>query len=659
MASITGNGSKGHHKFILEINQTSQNIANNTSTVSFAFKIAPIETSWNWEQWGNWISYSININGTVYSGNIDNYDGYSTVTLKSGTQTVTHNADGSKSITYSLKVTDTSGQSYTCGNASASSTLALTTIPRASSVSGGSGDIGSKTTITITRASNSFTHTLKYVFGSLNGTIATGVGTSYTWTIPTTFYSQIPNSNTGTGSIICETYSGSTLVGSKTITFTAKVINSNPTFSASNVTYADTNTSVTAITGNNQHIVQNKSNLKVTYSSAVAKNSATIKNYTFTVNGVTKTSTASNGTIDFGVINSASNLTLTATVEDSRGNKTTVTKTITVLAYNAPTTSTTLHRLNNYEDETYLTVNGSVASVNGKNKIAVLQYRYKTPSGNFGEYYSIVSGTKYTLNLSKENIYIFEIIIKDTFGTIVVNNISLNKGVFPMFIDTALNSVGINEFPKNKNSFEVNGYPVPNARAVQTLSTFDDVGEGGELQRSGFYSVAFENVWYNLLNIRHRNGLSDGLNYGMQIRNPMTSAGAKIEFRQQTNGTWTSWRKLQELPVELYSNASGATGTITLSETVENFTFIEIFYLDNNNADFQSVRVHHANNKIITLATIEPNATPRIYLRATRYTIVGTAVTVVRGCFGGIGNSTALTMTLDNNIKIMRVIGYR
>ena len=388
MASIQANGSKGHHKFILEVNQTSQNVANNTSSISFSFKLAPIQTTWNWEQWGAYIKYTVTINGTVYSGNIDSYDGYATVTLKSGTQTVSHNADGSKSISYSFSVTDTSGVTYTSGNASASGTLALTTIPRASTVSGGSGNIGSKTTISISRASSSFTHTLKYVFGSLSGTIATGVGTSYEWTIPTSFYTQLATGNRGTGRLICETYSGTTLVGTSEVNFTADVTNSNPVFSSSNLSYADTNTTVTAITGNNQHIVQNKSNLKITYTSATAQNSATITSYSFTLNGVTKTSTSASGTIDFGTVNSASNLTLTATVTDSRGNKTSATKSITMLAYSNPTATVTLNRLNNYEDETYLTVDGSIASVNSKNKMTI-QYRYKVSGGSYNSFTTI------------------------------------------------------------------------------------------------------------------------------------------------------------------------------------------------------------------------------------------------------------------------------
>ena len=454
MANIQGNGSKGHHKFILEVNQSSQNVANNTSTISFNFKIAPIQTSWNWEQWGAYINYRVIINGTVYTGTIDNYDGYSTVTLKSGTQTISHNADGTKSISYSFSVSDTSGVYYTCGDASNSGTLILSTIPRASTVSGGSGNIGEKTTISISRASSSFTHTLEYTFGSLSGTIATGVGTSYEWTIPTSFYTQLVTGNAGTGIITCKTYSGSTLVGTSTVNFTAKVVNSNPTFSASNITYADTNTTVTAITGNNQHIVQNKSNLKVTYTSATGKNSATISKYTFVLNGVTKTSTSAGGTIDFGVVNSASNLTLTATAEDSRGNKTTVTKNITMLAYSTPTAKVTLNRKNNYEDETYLTVDGSIASVNSKNTMAI-KYRYKVSGGSYNSFTTISDNTKQTLSLDKNNAYIFNVVVTDAFGSTYNKEHVLGKGVFPLFIDTELNALGVNTFPSGTDALRV------------------------------------------------------------------------------------------------------------------------------------------------------------------------------------------------------------
>ena len=66
-------------------------------------------------------------------------------------------------------------------------------IPRTSSVSGGSGDIGGTSTINISRASGDFTHRLYYAFGNIGKTlIASNVATSYKWTLPTALYNQIP-----------------------------------------------------------------------------------------------------------------------------------------------------------------------------------------------------------------------------------------------------------------------------------------------------------------------------------------------------------------------------------------------------------------------------------------------------------------------------------
>lgn len=129
MANISANGSKGHHKFTLTVTETSTSIANNTSTISCSFKLSPITNGYDWANWTNasrTVSYTVNINGTAYTGTIPNYDGSSTVTLKSGTQTVTHNTDGTKTLSFSFVVTDTTGVNYTSGNASANGTLALT-----------------------------------------------------------------------------------------------------------------------------------------------------------------------------------------------------------------------------------------------------------------------------------------------------------------------------------------------------------------------------------------------------------------------------------------------------------------------------------------------------------------------------------------------------
>lgn len=135
MASISANGSKGHHKFTLTVTETSTSVSYNTSTISFRFQIDPIkipssaENAWDWDKFtnpSNTISYKVVIDGTAYSGTIPSYSGMGTLTLKSGTQTVSHNTDGTKELSFSFVVTDATTVNFTSGNASKTGTLALT-----------------------------------------------------------------------------------------------------------------------------------------------------------------------------------------------------------------------------------------------------------------------------------------------------------------------------------------------------------------------------------------------------------------------------------------------------------------------------------------------------------------------------------------------------
>lgn len=130
--SIDANGSRGHHKFTLNVNEDSISTSSNTSSLSYSFVLSPVSKSWDWYGWGSNISYSINIGGNTYSGTIPDYDGSSTVTLKSGSGiSISHDSDGTKSISISFSVTDNAGQTYTPGNCSKSDTFALTKIDRA------------------------------------------------------------------------------------------------------------------------------------------------------------------------------------------------------------------------------------------------------------------------------------------------------------------------------------------------------------------------------------------------------------------------------------------------------------------------------------------------------------------------------------------------
>ena len=117
-------------------------------------------------------------------------------------------------------------------------------------------NIGENITITINRASSSFTHTLTYWFGNLSGTIASKTSsTSVSWTLPTSFYAQIPNNRLGQGSIACDTYSGSTKIGSSSCLFYAYVKESTnkPGITASVV---DINATTKALTGDENKLIK-------------------------------------------------------------------------------------------------------------------------------------------------------------------------------------------------------------------------------------------------------------------------------------------------------------------------------------------------------------------------------------------------------------------
>ena len=364
MASISANGAKGHHKFTLTVTQSATNVATNTSTLSFDFKLSPVETSWNWEGWNQSIAYSFTINGTSYTGYIPNYDGYSVVTLRSGTQSASHNADGTKSISYSFSVTDGANQYYTSGNASASGSMTLSTIPRATTPTFSAKNVtmGGSITITMTPAASTFKHKLRYNWSTVtNSVVGISIGadftaqgtTTATFTPPTSLANYIPNSTSGKCTIECYTYdANSNHIGTVNTEITIAVPSYTPSGSI-------------AITGNSllsSTYVQGKSKMAVTITASTSYG-ATITGYSSVVDG----KTYSGKTFTTSALSNGSKSVVT-TITDSRGKTASVTSSaVTVYEYAAPKiTSFTLARQST-ETTVIATVKGSISSVNSKN----------------------------------------------------------------------------------------------------------------------------------------------------------------------------------------------------------------------------------------------------------------------------------------------------
>ena len=413
--------------------------------------------------WYNAFKLPINLNGTnVVTIQVKTYNDSEKGWNKSGTTdwyTVSGKTSGT--VPFYAQLVDTGGYAQASWNVQDTSPTYNLTVDPAGSDLGSIANftIGNAITIPITKYSTSFVDNLVIKYGSTSiktvSNISNGASVSFTTSELNTIYSLMSTVNSGTFSFTLSTYDGSTLVGSSSQTATGSITNANPTFTASNISYQDSNNTTYNVTQNRQHLVQNLSNLLVTISSATGNKGASITKYEATINGVMKSRTSA-GNIDFGVINSGSNLTLSVKVTDSRGNTTTATKTVIFLAWSLPTGVISLKRKNNYEDTSYLKVQATYSSINSKNTITI-KYQYKkTTDSSYSSQTTISNNTEKTISLSKSYAWDFKITLTDKFGTTTYNTV-LAKGQFILFVDTKKLSVGVNCFPTQTESLEVNG----------------------------------------------------------------------------------------------------------------------------------------------------------------------------------------------------------
>lgn len=204
----------------------SQSVANNTSSVTVKVQLVSTGTSYTINS-STSKSGSLTINGTKYTFSFSAaLSGNQTKTLFTKTVTVAHNADGSKACAFAstIGIKVTLGGTY-YGDVTATGSGTFDTIPRATTptLSASSVNMGSSITINMPRAASAFTHTLTYKFGNATGTIGSGLGTSKAWDVPLSLASQIPSGTSGTCTVTCKTYNGSTLIGTKTVSFKASV----------------------------------------------------------------------------------------------------------------------------------------------------------------------------------------------------------------------------------------------------------------------------------------------------------------------------------------------------------------------------------------------------------------------------------------------------
>ena len=251
----------------------------------------------------------------------------------------------------------------------------------------------------------------------------------------TTLLNAMASVKAFTATIELVTKSGSTQIGSaSTCTCTIRTSQANSGPSLSGFTFADSYSTTTAITDNNQVLIQDYSRLTVTPGTATARNGASIVSYSAVCSGVTKSNTTG-AALSLGTIGTSGTRDITLTVTDSRGYTASVTQSVTVVPYSKPrVSSVSLRRTNDIETEMQLVFNGSISpiTVDGtqKNSLLYARYRYKlTSASSYNSYTSILgsvtaTGSSFSFsnlelcNLDSESSYDFHLQIRDQLNSL-------------------------------------------------------------------------------------------------------------------------------------------------------------------------------------------------------------------------------------------------
>lgn len=594
------------------VEQGSQSITANTSSVNWRVTVSRTGVYYTHNKQGDSM-LSLNLDGqnVHYSYPIWETSGEE-YTLASGSSTINHNTDGTKTLPISCTFNPNNGLH---GTITVSASLSLTTIPRSSSVSVSPGVIGSSVTININRQSSSFKHTVRYSWAGKSGTIASNVDTSTSWTLPLDFANDIPNSASGTVTVYVDTYSGSTKTGTQSTTFTASVPgNIKPTFSG--VTLSDVNGAAQNLISNSDTFIQVISNIKVAFNGAKGTYGSTITGYRAEIVGKNQATNSNGGSL--GIMNYHGTIKIRASVSDSRGRwSDTKEVSVTVLEYFAPALSFSIARTGSTSSTLTATRNAKIAPLTvvgrQKNTMTLTFKVAKLGTNAFtvdngqatGTWSSISSLVNSQANLAGNYLanqsWVVIGILEDKFTrTEFMVNVATESVVFSY----DRSGVGVNKI-RERGALDVKGDIYANDNPIQQYRLTDNIGglSRGSAQWDDVWNKqGTEFGWRNGKYADNPTGNDWGLfqNYwldswkGVQFFTGVTSN--RVFFRTYNNDTrWapSQWREVATIPktvtkkidagwgVKLNAIRNGNTITLSTEHVISNI---------NTESDYRELR---------------------------------------------------------------------
>lgn len=379
---------------------------------------------------------------TLWSGTATGTSKTITPTASTCYNTLTNSASGTAVayVVFGGNTSATKSATYSIGTATATYKKDSTAISNNFTVNNGN-------SLTATLSTNPSGASVKYFIDLPKGTRRiTQTSGSFTATQITNLTSYIPSSNSQSiriGVVTLDKGGHERLYSY--IDGTYNVVNSNPVFPSSKISWADANSTVSGVTGGNV-LVNTISKLSVTIQPMTFQNNANSTNAYYTISfgnlsntGVPYSSNDQTVTFTNPVNTTTGQQTLTVKAYDSRTNSTTAQITgINVIPYSPISDTTTAVRTNGFENETKITIKGTYSKVTvdntAKNTITNVSYYYKkstdstwtTGSTNVAFTLGSTSGTDkgsytantiYTHSFSNEYTYNVKIVVTERFGS--------------------------------------------------------------------------------------------------------------------------------------------------------------------------------------------------------------------------------------------------
>lgn len=211
------------YRLALTCTVASQNVAANTSTINWVLTIQKDRSYRGFYDYP--ANTRVRIDGTIVydwdSYPTSEWPGWSEWTLASGSRTITHNSDGTRTFIVGA-AWQRAASGWSPGSFDVSGTMVLPTIARATTptVTPSPAATGAAVKISLPRASSAFTHDVTWASGTMSGTIGTDLATEATWIVPNVM-GEFPGQSRAPITITVVTKNGATVIGSRQVTLQA------------------------------------------------------------------------------------------------------------------------------------------------------------------------------------------------------------------------------------------------------------------------------------------------------------------------------------------------------------------------------------------------------------------------------------------------------